>query len=713
MTITILVENIDSSQTTNDDFRQILFYEIWEPNRSHEIKRIFQKRAVNHDSWNIGPTYERFLQEEKKNPQTAVSLKWYSNGPTIPLVDFSQRLYSSSHPLSSHDVICMIRTYSIEKRISGHHHPLAFQAVQHLADTALFVGDIVGKSNNDVVVIHSTCNAEKKYLNESIIHEKFTIRVLVSSSPPPPLLLSSLQGIGNHKKAVDYWRQKLYFIWHQFIKFELECSDVKTRACATVCVEGAGELNPLAENDLCYDAFAGLSLQSQWYLFPEEKVFDQEWFLEAFDQSIGVKGLNFQDFDKFSSSNSSVDLLTYQTAIVRACTLLQTTHPYVGDYRFSSSWKRVSADMFNPKFRTVLGDCEDGAMASYFIFYHLIRTENWTDKRMQYIRKIAVMMGIPVGIIGRGRDPNVKPGTGKDVCHMFAAIVPFPILFEALKGRVPTPSELQYVRRQFDIPDFLQFNTQSAVIETTIMTTSFYHKRDVDTKAKAREEIVKVLTTLGQDDKLMWKNYTTQHPLSYTRGDAVGEIVHTQVNRLFTAPFQLFVENPSKFVLNKKKEINLLTQQSFVVKDNNVVGVSANVFFAPKSEQKKWSLEPSAIMSQQVFDTELEVLRAFKRPIVPLMQGHFDPLRLKDNNETSEMEEILMQRYPTKQQGGDHIFVYAWRLFKDSNDKVEDIIKRKGRVPTSVVIEEIKRRIQAKWVSMHYYGNGYAFVFHL
>lgn len=683
-----------------------------------QLKRVF----VKDDQWEIGNPYERLTDSLLPTNGSSVpycTLQWEKN-IVLPLPGLSHLLDSkqTNHPEKT--VVLMIRTYTSETGPGPKHTSLKFRAVQHLSDFALFWGHL----SADTFVGESTCNAEKKFISKpTLVHQRFYFKVDNPLSKPP------------HFDPTKFWLSTvLKPLWDKFILKEWGSEGrIKTCSPLSVTVEGVPNLN-LNSQKLDFITYNGLPVQSSWYLFPHEKVFDEEWFIRTYEECLHVRGKTLDEFNLFCDHffwewpvQWSEELYDYQAMIVRACTLLQVTHPYVKDYRYNVNGHIVSADMFNVKMKTLFGDCEDGAMAAYFTYYYLLINMDWKTKEMQYLQKLAVMLGLPVGVSGLGRDPNYRVG-GHDICHMYSVIIPFPMLHYALTGEEPPEEVITHITAKYGLnaKTMLSLRLQAGVMETTLMTTSFYHEREKDDrKTRARSMIQHILSSdVVEDQRLCWLNYTTPHPLSFTPGDSAGEVLHTHAYRFFTPPLEHFY--PDSLVGG----VDLKYQHSFIpykpqqfrhelkcddchkvgcVKcKEGMFGVDASLLFQPYKSLKemKWRMKPTTRVTKEVFDLSLLALRTFKRPLIPLHYQKTDPLKLDQLPETVRLEDELFATYSSEVVSGekkDHrILLYCWRLFSGSGKQMS----------TDELVKKIQHKIGAEIVTLHHFGNGYAFIFH-
>lgn len=772
-----------NSLAIGEEHRKILFYEMWEPSEPQNLVRINQVD----NRWYVGPCYEqitmnvnifenKFLPLEKNCP---CKLQWVGGeeSPRIPLVGLWKRVMERKTPILNHEVLLRIRTYTIEPN-EQKTSPLTFPVVQVFADLAVLAEHVM-PGNGHTFVVFSRCNAEVKWIETNVNHEEYHFQVHV---PAQSTILQAFKR--GPQTGKEYWDGRLKYMWDFFITKEWATrGSPRTVSPLSVHVDGMDTHMSPQNNCLDFCSLKGTTGQSIWELAKGDEIADESWYEYAFEQCLTVKGLTHRDFDQFCDhffqqhpeQLTATDLATlhvYQTCVIRMCTLLLVTHPYVDDHFWKPEdrfWKRIGGDSTVVKTLFPLGDCEDTAIGCYMIYSRLLLGPpespfKWKG-RVQHMQRIAAITGIPVGVNGKGRDPTVHTRTdlhhktlslNDGVQHMYCIVVPFPLLHRLLVGELPSPKHTEFVRQKFHLPDggFLNIPgkpLQCAALETTIMTTAFYNDRDKDhdavDKAAHRLDIQHILETVAKDKRLMWMNYTTQHPLSFNPEDTLGELVHMLAYRLYVGLLGELYPQGTQLVVKDltQKHSNAIdpaVHHSFVARKtgaggsgnakemcyicehapcdcegstmNYDIGIDTATLFQPYSNDIRslgWCLSTSTVVPLQVHIYDIEMVQAFRRPLMRLMVGGVvvDPVMVAHQDSNKRLSVSLLEQYhPTKLPNGtpesqnNRIMVYAWRLFDHSPTAPG----------TSELMELIKTKIQADYITMVPYGNGYAFIFH-
>ncbi len=705
----IRIDNVTEA-TTRTGVRQILFYEVWEPSRPANLTRVFKQVG----QWVVGQPYENFFEQSPPKVTTpAVSLQWGENGPIIALP-------ALKGVLPRWHVAVRIRSYTKElhKKPS---HPLAFPVIQYYTDTTIYVDDLLQSSFH----VDGRCHSETKWLGKVIEHQQFHCTV---QNP-------CLSVIAGSDTPGVYWQNSLRYIWEQYVKAERALPGyMLTGSPLTIPLDGSPMVLAPVNDSTKFESYAGIPAQSAWRLRPDVLVASEEWYEMAFKQVLTVKGRTVDQFlefaAKFIKGKATVEESDkYKVCLVKALTIFQTTHPYVGDYRYTDKWKQQPADAKVVQLGATLGDCEDTAIGTFFLSVELLRS-NWDSPLVHAMQQLLKVMGVPVGVSGRGRDPNCRlSGTDNSdelgVCHMYTVIVPFPILVHALTGSPPTNEQYKHL----ELPRSLfEEHLQVAVMETTIMATAFYHGREQEHhkeewRAKIKECILEV-----KDNPLMWMNYTTPHPLSFESKDPIGELVHTRAYRLFTTALKYFL--PSTYL----QDLDIVKQGSFIARKvpgkydsmaccdlchkqwlscgcgSGPIGVNTEALFESLTtlDQMKWRLTPNHEVTDIVYQKECEALIAFERPPVTMtVSGYLhqgvvaDPcqceLLVTSMDERKHLRHLFPDTLCVDEDKGSRIMVFAWRLIP---------------VETAQLMLKIQQEIGARKVTMTPYGNGYAFVFH-
>ncbi len=740
----ITIRDRDES-TVRDRLRHVLFYEVWEPALPLNLVRVFGQDTNGSFSWGVGPPYENFFGPTPSSNPSLIGLEWEQGGPVIPLPALSEKI-KEKKPQERSEVAVRIRAYTKEQHKKPD-HPLAFPVIQYYCDITIFWDDIfeANKNKGDGVVVEGVCAAEARWVNENIVHQRFSLRCHSDM-----YCLTGIKAKG--VSPLEHWSGVLRKIWKQYTMKEHEIKGfMLTGSPLTLQLEGSPFKMGMRSAKDPFDCVAGLSAQSAWILNKEAKVASEEWYETALKQVLVVRGQSLEEFVQFVKDGLKPKTLLhdYQVSVVRALTLFQTTHPYVGDYRFNSKWERVSADATVVQLGATLGDCEDTAIGTYMLAFDILRKQWPPGSVVQGMQKIMAIMGVPVGVSGRGRDPNcrLEPGMSSKalgVCHMYTIIVPFPILWRALTGKEPSPEQYKWLVWKYGVEeDLIKEEEQCGVMETTIMATAFYHDRGNESlqKEEWRQKIKNLISGM-RDDPLSWMNYTTPHPLSCKQGDMAGELVHTRAYRMFTLAIQEFVEEGTKVKVElyngKFEEVSLSQQGSFVVHKTKgykhketfkpfdwvdcdlchrpwdhctcgagTIGVDTETLFG-KQTHSEWRLKCNYPINNDIFKLELEALQQFQRPIQEMTVSGYvhqgmvaDPCMCDKLPETLQVFQQLKAKYPPtihqNEKSDKRIMMYAWRLIP---------------LETETLVRAIKQLIKAKEVTMTPYGNGYAFVFH-
>ncbi len=732
--------------TVHDGLRHVLFYEVWEPTIPRNLVRVYAHEANGSFSWGVGPPYENFFGPTPNPQAKEIGLEWEKGGPVIPLPAVSARIKERKE-INRWEVAVRIRAYTKEQHKKPD-HPLSFPVIQYYCDMTIFWDDLFeANKNKGAVDIEGVCASETRWVNEKIIHQRFSLSSKL-------YCLTGIKMVGN--SPLVHWTGVLRKIWNKYTFNEHEIKGfMLTGSPLSLPLEGSPFRMGLRSAKDPFDCVAGLPSQSAWILKKDASPASEEWYETAMKQVLVVRGQSLKDFCSFIQGGmAELGLLhDYQVSVVRALTLFQTTHPYVGDYRFDSKWERVSADATVVQLGATLGDCEDTAIGTYMLAVGLLRKQWPPGSVVQGMQKVLAVMGVPVGISGRGRDPNcrLEPGMSSKalgVCHMYTIIVPFPILWKALSGKEPSSEQYKWLSWKFGVEEELvKREDQCAVMETTIMATAFYHDRDKEEETVRKEhwrQRIKDLIKGVRDDPLSWMNYTTPHPLSCKQGDTAGELVHTRAYRMFTFGIQEFLDGGKKVTVElyngNRQEVNLFVQGSFVVHKAQgykhketfkpfdwvdcdlchrpwshctcgagTIGVDTETLFGKQTlSQLGWKLKCNYPISDEVFQAEQQALDQFQRPIQEMTVSGFvqsgmvaDPCLSDKLPETLQVFNQLKDKFlPTVHQNeksDKRIMVYAWRLVKEETERL---------------MTTIKQLIKAKEVTMTPYGNGYAFVFH-
>lgn len=746
--VTIELKNIElnTELVNNNEFREILYYEFWEPGSPESVCRFRFNKDTK--TWEVLPPYEQFDDQELRfypydngkdmtNKEKCCCLKIPQATPLfIPLTNFCRRMHNNE-PVSTPHPIFLLRVYTSEcgniNRFSDPENYMRYKFPQSLCEVA-FLGDHLmrlDQKKESEVTVSGIANHEVKFLHKvnKYIDFKFKASVKHRLSYTRPI-----------KTITEYWDQRLKIIWDEFLEKELNF-------CPTQLCEMVVPLSVLPDcipvpcgkqYDATFDNWKGLPVQSL-FLLDGVRFVDESYLDQAFTQCLEIRGNSVHEFftfcntQLFSENAEFIDkklpkdtfklFHEYLADIIRVCTMLSTTHPYVSDYRYDKDFKAVPSDRADRTIRTIMGDCEDGAIASLFIYATLLQFKDWKSPVVQFMRKIAAIGGVPVTISGKGKDPNVA-ADGDPLDHYYSVVIPFKKLHYALTGNTLSRHDdplVQYVCLKYGLKPFmLDWINDTAVMETTTMTTAFYHDRKEEgNKDNLRRAIETQLCYYG-DKKLSWKNYTTMHPLSATKCDIRGEIAHCTAMRVFIPAIKFFYDE--SLLENKLiKHCDLRIQHSLVVqRHDKVYGVDTFEFFE-STMTPSWKLVPTAKMTDTVFTIQLEIVKSFFRPDVPIKATEWDPCAFYSIaetipiwNEIQRTEAITKPSAVIPKDKSKRFFIYAWRLIP-SDQEEQHLVQRnhQRKIGTIELMNKIAKSIHAQSWKCVKFGNGFAFVFNI
>jgi hypothetical protein len=647
--------------------QRIHYYEIWQPfdPRVYRIQRCNKK-------WTLEEPYERFGQplSIENGPRLTVLI----DGDTIhvPIVQ-------SPSPEPPHKVFLLFRLYTIEDTNRK------FDAIQHHSDVAFYFGDLLSKSTTR----YMTCNSEVRYTKKQTSYQQVTL-----TNPSGSSSSSSYDPSG-------YWEEVYKTLWDGFIKHEWE-DDKEAANPLSIVLNGVPVRQSFDQRDVSFDEYKGLPVQAYWH-HKEPVAATEEWFQQAIGQILAARGSTLEAFvravhDGLCASTFGDNLHDCFVDVLRCCTLLVVTHPYVGDHRFSNG-KEIGSDCFDRIFQALFGDCEDGAGVAYTMFLCLL-TNEWKTPEVRAMQQCCVVIGVPIGISGYGKDPNFHGGT-EGVCHMYAGVVPYPLLYKAITGKDCPKGDLEALCRRYNIPNAQVFHwpRSSAVMEGTIMTTMYYRDREGKghrVSPRKRQALKTAKANLPSDDRpLKWSNSAFGFPLNVH--DNNGSVVHTKVCRIFTSALQHFMRNTT--IQCGGTVVDVRYHHSFVPVIEGKCGIpGVYLFDHMQPTMKEWSMRVTTVMTEESYKLQQEVLDNFDRPLVPLAPKEEDPCLsepLLYVMHTRYLEMISKWKAVVPRDKNRHLVYYCWRLLPE----------------TEASVNKIKEAIQAQGVFLNRYGNGFVFVF--
>jgi hypothetical protein len=667
---TILLKEIKTSTEFPHEAAWHHFYEVWQPLDEPTIYHIEDGQLF--EPIDCAKTSIKILENPK------YYLQWLPGGIKIPL-----------EPIKDPNVhvYLMIRSYAKVLNEKGE------EIFQHISDCAILFTD----SGKDVTK-KSIHNAECRFIGgEENVHETFVLDIEWT-----PNTIS--------RKTKD-WEQDMWIIYNQYIKKDVDRIygyganlEQYTLTPISFMVNGVPVKQSNDHNKDLYKYLKGLSHQAFW-IIDNRQVIEEDFFLHSLTQCLQLRKLNLDQFNNICKHIFIKDTFTeikirkgfinnIISDVVRSIISIITTQPFQKDIRYERNGKiNQMTDDFNRECaRIVRRDCEDGAGYCYQLLGSLLKRK-WTDPTVQWMRRIILLCGCPFGVSGMGKDPTTKLGDAKGVNHMFATIIPFKRML-ALLTNGNKKVYMDHYLSLFGLPDKERLEKvidilaeRPVIIETTVLTTPFYHTRNHTSSSKKAEmapQIRKALSWRG-------KGATAQIPLGDDENE--GYIVHKTCYRFSSDLIETFIGTNKMNIFigtDKIKELDITINRTFLIMSKGNRPGSDDFFSKTTHDGERF--ESTAESTEVVDKLERAILFQFQRPFSPIGKIKWRPWM--DLTKLMEVKSPPLQKLtfychdPNR-----HLKRYVW-------------------IPTEKLIAAVKQdvtnNLQPHWFE---YFNGYMVVF--
>jgi hypothetical protein len=458
----------------------------------------------------------------------------------------------------------------------------------------------------------------------------------------------------------------------------------------------------------------GLNTQAYWRTRPN--IASDEWLVRRLTESLGTRGETIESFLDFFIPDDGKDYQGFDfscdrfkhfaTDVIRVSTMHAATRPYLSDSKWrinenTQKYEPYDVDDYNIA-SVIPGDCEDGAGLATSILWCIIE-ENWFEQDgqmgvvLKLMSRIIKFMGIPFGANGFGRDPYAQE-TKTKCGHSFGLIVPFHIF---LKWRGETPEEISRITSDYEKKNgFVQGSTTEmkhvCVLETTILTTSFYHSRLDFPMIRRLQE---VLSKTYKEDRLMWTNFHIQEALS------LEHVVHCEINRIFCPILTLFY---GKQTDNSGLDLEINRTFSLSTTGEGMFVTSEHMFSHHEDACERIVATVPVKITRKAYDADNFFIDNFDRPVVPLCAKEEEGVDLfrfdaKKSRQLYNSEEFKRKyKYDTVVVAKNkRINLFCWKLSDDNTDEVINTLKNALKTETG---EDVR-------VCCRQFGNGFCFTF--
>lgn len=612
---------------------------------------------------------------------------------------------------NEHPVLLMIRVYARQPSTVD---PEYTQTIQHIGDVCITTEDFaVGTLIDKEVYCPAENRNQSKIQRNAIQHTVFEIK---SSC--------TFKTIGSFKAEIG---EKLNCVYEEVIKHDISRAlglrNLNLIAPISLPPTGA-PLNKYetqttftdvltgTEDIIGFNRCKGMNTQAYWRTRPN--IVSDQWLIRRLKESLETRGETIESFSAFFTDNAGFDFDSsefkhYATDVIRVSTMHAATRPYIPDCKWRTENKNgiqtnesYGIDDYNIA-SVIPGDCEDGAGLATSILWCIIE-ENWfkqdgkMDTVLKLMSRIIKFVGIPFGANGFGKNPYDKDITEK--CgHSFGLIVPFHIF---LKWRGETREEISRITGNYEKRNGFGIGSTKemqhvCVLETTILTTSFYHTRlDFPMIGKLQ----KVLLEKYDEDRLMWKNYHIQEAMS------LEHVAHCEVNRIFCPILSLFYDKKTDF-----SNLNLETNQTFSLSTRGgILPVRSEHMFSHHDDACDEIVASVPVkISIKAHEADCFFIDNFDRPVVPLCAKKEEGVDLFrfDNKKSRQIynSAIFKEKYKYDAvlvSKNKRINLFCWKLSVEGTDDVINTLR-----------STLKDEIGCKDVIVccRQFGNGFCFTF--
>lgn len=653
MTLQLTIQTGKSIQP----FQNNVCHELWSPSE-RVVKRFFNGKWV--------APFERMGCEKNREESVLLNPKWI---PFTVIMDGQPTVFRADMdilriPKDRDRVLLVILTYAHQPKILPKEGDKPDGFWNCVSETCIYGYDLTCDGEK-TFSLHARNWADLKWFGEDVIQRTFEVQykypVTNWIKDREPTRLEVNQTAEYHLKQV----------WDKVIEPHIQWAHEKKeknktkRHYADLSIPFSIGIPSYPvdrfEGKANIESLKGYSPESYWKM-KKDKVASGRWYIARLKESLSLRGWELKQFNKeckigFQKPFQVVeDFHRCLVDVVRVVTMHFSTRPYVTDHKFrmDTNGKPEMVDVDDFRIGLVVpGDCEDGAGGAYQLLLCLLFNETLLGdvstpeekEALMNLRKCAVVNGVPVGVSGMSRDPYNKHNAHRS-SHMFGAMIPFPIFCSYLLGEAVAEHHMEktlipYLCGKYDFtnPRVFEISKKSAVLETTMITTSFYRCRDGVSEGKRKElkQLESLITKQIRENILPWDHLTYMFPLadekdSYTKNE--GGRVHERVIRVFTSAHEEGCFFPEGFWTDNKKELH----SSLLIVDPELeymnVGTIHSFMIAESAKQNKFNLT----VLESLFFERVD-LDKVNKPTIRLM------ITVAHDQTSAESEDWLLDNY--------------------------------------------------------------------